>query len=85
MTIFFLVQNPLTGKLQKANMMVLSKEMTDKDRSLKTQLLVTENEGKDVLSGEKVWKNNGFFGDIKPEMTLEKVNLSENTLIFIDC
>ena len=50
-------------------MMVLSKEMTDKDRSLKTQLLISKNEGKDVLSGEKVWKNNGFFGDIKPEST----------------
>ena len=73
MTIFFLVQNPLAGKIQKANMMVLSKEMTDKDRSLKTQLLITENEGKDVLSSEKVWKNNGFFGDIKPEMNLEKL------------
>ena len=57
-------------------MMVLSKEMTDKDRSLKTQLLITENEGKDVLTGEKVWKNNEFFGDIKPEMNIEKVNLS---------
>ena len=38
-------------------MMLLSKEMTDKDRSLKTQLLITENEGKDIVSGEKVWKN----------------------------
>ena len=81
---FFLVQNPPAGKLQKANMMLLSKEMTDKDRSLKTQLLITENEGKDVVSGEKVWKNKGFFGDIKPEMNLEKVNLPENTLIYID-
>ena len=85
MTIFFfLVQNPPAGKFQKANMMILSKEMTEKDRSLKTQLLITENEGKDVLSGEKVWKNNGFFGDIKPEMSLEKVNLPENTLIYIN-
>ena len=84
MKIFFLVQNPPAGKLQKANMMLLSKEMTDKDRSLKTQLLITENGGKDVLSGEKVWKNNGFFGDIKPEMNLEKVNLPENILIYIN-
>ena len=84
MTIFFLVQNPLTAKLQKANMMVLSKEMSDKDRSLKTQLLVAENDGKDLLSAEKVWKNNGFFGDIKPEMNLEKVNMPENTLIYVN-
>ena len=64
-------------------MKLLSQEMIDKDRSLKTQLLVTENESKDALSGEKVWKNNGF-GDIKPEMNLEKVNLPENTLFYIN-
>ena len=65
-------------------MMVLSKEMTDKDRSLKTQLLITENEGKDVLTSEKVWKNSGCFGDIKPEMNIEKANLPENTLIYVN-
>ena len=80
---FFLVQNPPAGKLQKANMKLLSKEMTDKDRSLKTQLLITKNKGKDVLSGEKVWKNNGFFGDIKPEMNLEKVNIYQS-IIFVN-
>ena len=43
-------------------MMVLSKEMTDKDRSMKTQLLIrSSSDGDDKLSGEKVWKNNGFF------------------------
>ena len=60
--IFFLVQNPVATKLEKANMMVLSKEMTDKDRSMKTQLLIrSSSDGDDKLSGEKVWKNNGFF------------------------
>ena len=59
---FFLVQNPVAKKLEKANMMVLSKEMTDKDRSLKTQLLIKSNSDVDErLSGEKVWKNNGFL------------------------
>ena len=41
--------------------MVLSKEMTDKDRSMKTQLLIRNSGGDDKLSGEKVWKTNGFF------------------------
>ena len=66
-------------------MMVLSKEMTDKDRSMKTQLLIrSSSDGDDKLSGEKVWKNNGFFGDIKPEMNLEKVNMPENVLYYIN-
>ena len=65
--------------------MVLSKEMTDKDRSMKTQLLIrSSSDGDDKLSGEKVWKNNVFFGDIKPQMNLEKVNMPENVLYYVN-
>ena len=71
-------------QLEKANMLLLSKEMTDKDRSMKTQLLIRSNEGDDKLSGEKVWKENGFFKDIKPELNLEKVNMPENTLYYVN-
>ena len=64
--------------------MLLSKEMTDKDRSMKTQLLIRSNDGDDKLSGEKVWKENGFFKDIRPELNLEKVNMPENTLYYVN-
>ena len=61
-TDFFLVQLTDAPRLEKANMMVLSKELTDKDRSMKTQLLIRSPTNDDEnLSGEKVWKNNGFF------------------------
>ena len=73
---FFLVQLTDTTRLERANMMVLSKELTDKDRSMKTQLLISSTANNDEkLSGEKVWKNNGFFKDTKPELNLEKVNI----------
>ena len=65
-------------------MMLLSKEMTDKDRSMKSQLLIstsTSNED-ERLSGERIWKRNGFFKDIKPELNLEKVNMPENCLFY---
>ena len=44
-------------------MMLLSKELTDKDRSMKTQLLIRSPQANEdeKLSGEKVWKENGFF------------------------
>ena len=45
---------PDIPKLEKANMLVLSKEMTDKDKSMKTQLLFKPKE--DKLSGEKIGK-----------------------------
>ena len=53
-------------------MMLLSKEMTDKDRSLKTQLLIRSDGSDDRVSGERVWKEDDFFGDIKPDLNMEK-------------
>ena len=44
-------------------MLLLSKEMTDKDKSMKTQLLFKPKD--DKLSGEKIWKEDGFFKDIR--------------------
>ena len=70
---------------EKANMLLLSKELTDKDRSMKTQLLIKSSASDDEkLSGKKVWKNNGFFKDIRPELNLEKVNIPENCLFYIN-
>ena len=67
-------------------MMLLSKEMTDKDRSLKTQLLIRSDgaSSDDKVSGERVWKDDGFFGDVKPDLNLEKKNMLENTLYYIN-
>ena len=65
--------------------MLLSKELTDKDRSMKTQLLIRSQSSDDEkLSGEKVWKENGFFKDIRPELNLEKVNMPENCLYYVN-
>ena len=70
-------------KLEKANMLLLSKEMTDKDKSMKTQLLFKSKQ-EDKLSGEKIWKKNGFFKDVKAQLNLEKVNLPENCLFYVN-
>ena len=52
---------------------------------MKTQLLIRSSASDDEkLSGEKVWKNNGFFKDIRPELNLEKVNIPENCLFYIN-
>ena len=62
----------------------MSKEVSDKDRSMKTQLLMTTSGSDEKVSGEKVWRENGFFKEIKPEMNIEKVNIPENTLLYIN-
>ena len=52
---------------------------------MKTQLLIRSSASDDQkLSGKKVWKNNGFFKDIRPELNLEKVNIPENCLFYIN-
>ena len=64
-------------------MLLLSKEMTDKDKSMKTQLML-KSEPQNKLSGEQIWKKNGFFKDVRAELSLEKVNIPENCLIYIN-
>ena len=49
---------------------------------MKTQLLIKSEDEK--LSGERVWKENGFFKDIRPELNLEKVNMPENTIYYVN-
>ena len=70
--------------IEKANMLLMSKEISDKDRSMKTQLLLRTSDSDEKVSGEKVWRENGFFKEIKPEMNIEKVNIPENTLLYIN-
>ena len=44
-------------------MLLLTKEATDKDRSLKTQLTISSKSFKEKISRERVWRNEGFFKD----------------------
>ena len=72
---------PDISKLEKANMLLLSKEMTDKDKSMKTQLLYKPKQENKLL-GEKIWKKDGFFKDVRADLNLEKVNIPENCLLY---
>ena len=72
-------------QIEKANTLLMSKEVTDKDRSMKTQLLMSSpSKSEDKISGVKVWQENGFFKEVKPEMNIEKVNIPENTLFYVN-
>ena len=64
-------------------MLLYSKEMTDKDKSMKTQLMV-KSEPQNKLLGEQIWRKNGFFKDVRAELRLDKVNIPENCLIYIN-
>ena len=65
-------------------MMVLTKEATDKNKSLKTQLTISSKSSEEKISGERVWPNEGFFKDTKLELNLETKNIPENSLFYIN-
>ena len=62
-------------------MMYLTKEATNKDQSLKMQLLYLADD-KPTLETELIWKKSSFFGDEKGEFTINKANFPENALIY---
>ena len=65
-------------------MMILTKEATDKDKSLITQLLLSTNNSDEKLSGEAVWRSGGYVLDTRPELNLEKKDIPENCLFYIN-
>ena len=67
---------------QKSNVMYLSKEATSQDSSLKTQLLLSTGDKKNW--DRKIWNKTSFFGDQSTDLTINKLNFPENTLVYIN-
>ena len=61
---------------------MLTKEATDKDRSLKAQLTISSKSSEEKISRERVWRNEGFFKDTKPELNLEKKYSGEFSFLY---
>ena len=40
-----------------------------------------DNESKGT---ERIWLESGFFGDQRAELTIQKANFPENTLVFVN-
>ena len=73
--------------LEMANILLMTKEATDKDRSLKAQTLLStsvNNNTPEKISGEQVWKKTRLFFWRKSRLNIEKWNFLENTLCYIN-
>ena len=64
--------------------MFLSKEAYNKDESFKIQMMLSMKDDKSENSTERVWRENGFFGDQKTDLTIVKANFPENTLVYMN-
>ena len=62
---------------KKGSMFYLSKEATSKDTQFKTQAIVSLNNDQPQGS-EKIWRESGFFGDQRTELTILKANFPES-------
>ena len=67
---------------QKTNIMCLSRELSDADRTVRPQMIVANMDDKEKRSSESVWTENGYFGDINPDFSIHKKDFPENALLY---
>ena len=64
--------------------MFLSKEVSNKVERLKMEMMVASMGESFEKSTERVWKENGIFGDKRADLTIKKANFPENKLVYIN-
>ena len=70
---------------RRANIMSLSRELTEADRSVRSQVAVANlSDSSDKRASESVWQENGFFGELKADFSIHKKDFPENALIYIN-
>ena len=83
----FGINSAATSVIKKANIVTLTKETaTDSSKNLVTKL-VAENKidgERQETTGERVWQKNGYFGDIRTDCNMEKVNFPENSHFYVN-
>ena len=60
---------------------------TENDKNVSTEVVAAtfENEIRsEEVSGENVWRNYGYFNARKSDYSMEKVNFTENMLLYIN-
>ena len=67
---------------KKANMLYISKEMTNKDNNLKMQMYLT-SDSDDSKGSEKIWAKDGLFREQRSDLTLLKADFQENLLVYV--
>ena len=51
-------------------MMLRTRKATEKDRSLKTQIILSSTNQKEKVSNKCVWQKNGFFSNEKADFNI---------------
>ena len=67
----------------KSNVFSLSKEYSDHEKTIRSQMVVANIDGVEK-SGEEIWQKEGYFGKIYPEYNCHKNDFPENALIYLN-
>ena len=81
---FFIVKSEVANQNKRTSLMLLSKEANTKDTQLKSQLLLSFKDDDISKGSESIWLSPGFFGDQRAELTIQKANFPENTLVHVN-
>ena len=69
--------------LEKSNRLLLSKELNEKDKNLKSQVVIT-SKNEEKTPNKNIWQKNGLFMNIRSNFNIHKKDFSENTLVYIN-
>ena len=75
----FIAKSSVGNQNKKALVLYLSKEATNKDAQLKSQMILSLQDDESKKT-ERIWSESSFFGDQRAELTILKDNFPENTL-----
>lgn len=63
----------------------MKEEANEKDRSLKTELLLSANsQSPEIISSDPLWNKQEYFSDERVDFNIEKRNYPENALCYIN-
>ena len=64
--------------------MMFTKQDSENNRNVKTQMIVSADNSKQGVCGGKVWSSEGYFKDQVTGYSMEKINFPENRLFYIN-
>ena len=72
---------------KKVNLVSMTRAATENDKNVSTKIVAPtfENDFRSAeVSGENVWKNFGYLDVRKSDYLMEKVNIPQNTLFYLN-
>ena len=81
---FIVKSSGVVSQNKRVTLMLFSKEANTKDTQLKSQLLLSFKDDDQSKGSENIWVQSGFFGNQRADLTIQKANFPELSLIYVN-